>query len=120
MIFYEAPHKLPSTLCDLRDAFGAERRISLCRELTKLHEEVKRTTLGEAAAYYEETKPRGEFVLVVEGAKPVVKEVEGLELRLKRVQLLRQEGLSLRDAARRVAEETGTSRKELYDAALNL
>lgn len=120
MIFYEAPHKLPSTLCDLRDAFGAERRISLCRELTKLHEEVKRTTLGEAAAYYQETKPRGEFVLVVEGAKPVVKEVEELELRLKRVQLLRQEGLSLRDAARRVAEETGTSRKELYDAALNL
>ncbi len=120
MIFYEAPHKLPSTLCDLRDAFGPDRRISLCRELTKLHEEVKRTTLGEAASYYEETKPRGEFVLVVEGAKPIVKEVEGLELRLQRVQLLRQEGLSLRDAARRVAEETGTSRKELYDAALNV
>lgn len=119
MLFYEAPHKLPSTLCDLRDAFGAERRISLCRELTKLHEEVKRTTLGEAADYYAENKPRGEFVLVVEGAPPVVKEPEGLASRLARVQRLREEGLSLRDAARRVAEETGSSRKELYDAALN-
>ena len=68
MIFYEAPHKLLATLQDLSAAFGAERRISLCRELTKLHEEVRRTTLGEAAAYYAENPPRGEFVLVVAGA----------------------------------------------------
>ena len=119
MLFYEAPHKLPSTLCDLRDAFGGERRISLCRELTKLHEEVKRTTLGEAADYYAENKPRGEFVLVIEGAPPVVYEPEGLDARLARVQALREQGVSLRDAARRISEETGTSRKELYDAALN-
>ena len=69
MIFYEAPHKLLATLRDLADAFGEDRKISLCRELTKLHEEVRRMTLGEAAAYYEENPPRGEFVLVVAGAE---------------------------------------------------
>ena len=69
MLFYEAPHKLVKTLVDLRDAFGPERRIALCREMTKLHEEVIRTTLGEAAEMYgEENPPRGEFVLVIEGA----------------------------------------------------
>lgn len=61
MIFYEAPHKLLATLRDLTAAFGEDRRISLCRELTKLHEEVRRMTLGEASAYYEENPPRGEF-----------------------------------------------------------
>ena len=69
MIFYEAPHKLLATLRDLTAAFGEDRRISLCRELTKLHEEVRRMTLGEASAYYEENPPRGEFVLVVAGAE---------------------------------------------------
>lgn len=66
MIFYEAPHKLLATLKDLANAFGADRRVSLCRELTKLHEEVVRTTLGEAVARYTENAPRGEFVVVVE------------------------------------------------------
>ena len=70
LIFYEAPHKLTATLRDLREAFGAERRISLCRELTKLHEEVLRFTLAEAVAYYEENAPKGEYVLVVAGAAP--------------------------------------------------
>ena len=62
MIFHEAPHKLKTTLSDLRDTFGATRRISLCRELTKLNEEVLRLTLAEAVAYYEENAPRGEYV----------------------------------------------------------
>ena len=70
MIFYEAPHKLVATLRDLADTFGREREISLCRELTKLHEEIRRTTLGEAADWYGEETPRGEFVLVVRGAQP--------------------------------------------------
>lgn len=118
MLFYEAPHKLPSTLCDLREAFGAQRRISLCRELTKLHEQVQRMTLGEAADYYAVNTPKGEFVLVIEGAPPVEEPECSLEERVKRVNMLREEGLSLRDAARAVAEETKTSRKELYDAAL--
>lgn len=68
MIFYEAPHKLRATLADLAETFGGERRIALCRELTKLHEEVIRTTLGDACARYGLEAPRGEFVLILEGA----------------------------------------------------
>ncbi len=71
MIFYEAPHKLMNTLADLAEVFGPDRRVSFCRELTKLHEEVYRTTLGEAIAHYTETPPKGEFVLVVAGAPEV-------------------------------------------------
>ena len=78
MVFYEAPHKLLSTLEDMRDTFGADRSISLCRELTKLHEEVVRTTLGEAVEKYTETPPKGEFVLIIAGAEPEVEEAEGL------------------------------------------
>lgn len=118
MIFYEAPHKLSATLADLRDTFGGERRISLCRELTKLHEEVRRTTLDKAVAWYEANSPKGEFVLVVEGAQPVEEESVSPEDGLALVERYRSEGLSLRDAARRAAEETGLPRKELYDRAL--
>lgn len=70
MIFHEAPHKLRTTLDDLCEAFGPERRIALCRELTKLHEETMRTTLGAAVDHYRENSPKGEYVLVVEGAPP--------------------------------------------------
>ena len=70
MIFHEAPHKLRATLEDLRETFGPDRRVALCRELTKLHEETVRTTLGEAAAYYQENTPKGEYVLVVAGRPP--------------------------------------------------
>ena len=70
MLFYEAPHKLLATLRDLRDTFGPDRPIALCRELTKLHEEIRRTTLGEAADWYEANPPKGEFVLVVQGKVP--------------------------------------------------
>ena len=70
MIFYEAPHKLAATLEDLAQVFGGDRPVSLCRELTKLHEEVLRTTLGQAAEHYRSTPPKGEFVLVVRGAQP--------------------------------------------------
>ena len=118
MIFYEAPHKLSATLADLRDTFGGDRRISLCRELTKLHEEVRRTTLDEAVAWYQANSPKGEFVLVVEGAQPVEEESVSPEDGLALVERYRSEGLSLRDAARRAAEETGLPRKELYDMAL--
>jgi 16S rRNA (cytidine1402-2'-O)-methyltransferase len=68
MIFHEAPHKLRDTLDDFEKYFGSDRKISLCRELTKLNEEVMRVTVGEAIAYYKENDPRGEYVLVVEGA----------------------------------------------------
>ena len=99
MLFYEAPHKLLATLRDLRDTFGPDRPIALCRELTKLHEEIRRTTLGEAADWYEANPPKGEFVLVVQGESAPQPEAPGLEQGLERVADLREEGLSLRDAA---------------------
>ena len=118
MIFYEAPHKLPATLADLSEAFGPDRPLTLCRELTKLHEEVRRTTLGEAAAFYGENEPKGEFVLVVRGAEPVQEGEASLEDGLVLVDKLRGEGLSLRDAVKRTAKELGLSRNQLYDLAV--
>ena len=118
MIFYEAPHKLVKTLEDLRAAFGPGRRIALCREMTKLHEEVVRSTLGEAAALYAETPPRGEFVLVVEGAAEARAEF-GREEALALVERRRAEGMSLKEACRLTAEETGIKKNELYQWALN-
>lgn len=119
MIFYEAPHKLVATLRDLADTFGREREISLCRELTKLHEEIRRTTLGEAADWYGEETPRGEFVLVVRGAQPEEEEECTLEDGLTLAERLREEeGLSLRDAVRQAAKELGLSRNELYRLAV--
>ena len=118
MIFYEAPHKLAATLADLAEAFGRERPVSLCRELTKLHEEIRRTTLGEAADYYAQNPPKGEFVLVVRGAEPPEEPEVSTEDGLERVGLLREEGLSLRDAVKRAAKELGLSRNELYNLAL--
>ena len=118
MLFYEAPHKLCATLADLREVFGPDRRVALCRELTKLHEEVRRTTLGEAADWYAANPPKGEFVLVVEGGAPAAEETPTLEAGLARVAALRAEGCSLRDAARQTPAELGLPRKALYDLAL--
>ena len=118
MIFYEAPHKLSATLADLRDTFGGDRRISLCRELTKLHEEVRRTTLDEAAAWYQANSPKGEFVLVVEGAPETAAAAPAPEDALARVAELREQGLSLRDAVKQAAKETGLPKNELYDRAV--
>ena len=114
MIFYEAPHKLGSTLRDLAEAFGPERRIALCRELTKLHEEIWRTTLGEAAARYGAEAPRGEFVLVVEGAPQRPAETPSLERGAERAMELRAQGIPLKEAARQAAKELGLSRNEIY------
>ena len=118
MIFYEAPHKLAATLQDLAVTFGEDRPLTLCRELTKLHEEVSRTTLGQAAAWYGENTPKGEFVLVVRGAEPLPEGETSVEDGLDLVDRLRGEGLSLRDAVKRAAKELGLSRNELYDAAV--
>ena len=117
MLFYEAPHKLAATLRDLRDTLGPGRPVALCRELTKLHEEIWRTTLGEAADRYAQEAPRGEFVLVVQGEAPV-EEAPDLDAGLERVAALREEGLSLRDAARQAAKELGLARNALYQRAL--
>ena len=118
MIFHEAPHKLLGTLEDLRDTFGPDRRIALCRELTKLHEETVRTTLGEAVARYTETAPKGEFVLVVEGGEVRKAAAVTLEDAVAQVLALKAQGARLKDAAREVAEHTGLSKNELYAAAL--
>jgi 16S rRNA (cytidine1402-2'-O)-methyltransferase len=117
MIFYEAPHKLAATLADLTDAFGPRRRVTLCRELTKLHEEVVRTTLGEAVERCAQQEPRGEFVLVVAGAEPQVREADP-QAALARVEALRAAGLSLKEAAAQAAEEFGLKKRQLYDLSL--
>ena len=117
MIFYEAPHKLTDTLDDLLAVFGGERRIALCRELTKLHEEVLRTTLAEAVAHFTEKEPRGEFVLIVEGAAPEVKEADPVAA-LARAEQLRASGLSTKDAAAQAAEEFGLKKRQVYDMLL--
>lgn len=118
MIFYEAPHKLLSTLQDLADVFGSGRRVALCRELTKLHEEVLRTTLGQAAERFQDQPPRGEFVLVVEGASPAQEEAPAPADVLPQVLSLRKQGLSLKDAVRQVADANGLKRNQLYALAL--
>lgn len=120
MIFYEAPHKLLNTLQDLLIAFGPDRRISLCRELTKLHEEVIRTTLQGALDYYQELAPRGEYVLVLEGAEPPQEEELTLEKALELVSAKMEQGHSRKDAVKQVAKETGFPKNALYDAALQL
>ena len=120
MIFYEAPHKLVSTLEDLAETFGSDRKISLCRELTKLHEEVVRTTLGEAIAKYTENGPKGEFVLVGDGAAPVEKEVPTAEDAGEMVKRLMGEGLSRKDAIKQTAKALDLPKNVGYDAALNL
>lgn len=117
MLFYEAPHKLTATLEDLAEVFGPDRRVAVCRELTKLHEEIRRTTLGEAAQWYAANPPRGEFVLVVEGAVPAVREADPAAA-LARVEELRAQGLPLKAAARQAAGEFGVPKNQLYDLAL--
>ena len=106
MIFYEAPHKLVATLEDMAEAFGNDRPISLCRELTKLHEEVVRTTLGEAIAKYTENPPKGEFVLVLAGAPEKVQEVPTEEDAAAMVSRLMAEGMSRKDAVKQTAMDT--------------
>lgn len=119
MIFYEAPHKLLTTLEDLRDTFGEERPISLCRELTKIHEEVLRTTLGGAVAHYTDNPPKGEFVLVVAGAPEEKTETASSMDAAQRVTQLMEQGLSRKDAVKQTAQELGLSKNAVYEIALN-
>lgn len=120
MLFYEAPHKLCATLADLSETFGSDRRIAVCRELTKLHEEVIRTTLSGALALYAQQSPKGEFVLVVAGAEPEEKPQATAEEAAAQVSRLMEQGLSRKDAVKQTAEALGLPKNLVYDAALNL
>lgn len=115
MIFYEAPHKLASTLSDMLAAWG-DRRIALVRELTKIHEEVIRTTLSEAAARYADGGAKGEFVLVIEGAPAPQQTEYELEDAVEMARDLLAEGLSASEAAKQAAAETGLKKGEIYRA----
>ena len=120
MIFYEAPHKLLSTLEDMSGVFGPERPISLCRELTKLHEEVVRTTLGEAITKYQQTPPKGEFVLVIAGAKPQETKAASADDIAFHLSKLIASGMSRKDAIRQTAEDLNLPKNTVYNTALQL
>ena len=118
MIVYEAPHKLRNTLSDLEKTLGSERRVALCRELTKRNEEIFRTTLGDAIEHYKEAEPRGEYVLVLEGGKntPVGGDVaERAALSpAAHVAYYESTGLSRMDAIKAAAKERGMQKNQLY------
>ncbi len=116
MIFYEAPHKLKNTLADMLDVFGECRKISLCRELTKLNEETARMTLGEAVAYYNEHEPRGEYVLVIEGGSKIPDEADGLKALspAEHVAHYEAEGFERMAAIKAAAKDRGMSKSEFY------
>ena len=118
MVFYEAPHKLRRTLSDFEKLFGGDRKIAVVRELTKVHEEVWRTTLGEAAAHYREKEPRGEYVLVIAGAEePGVDEpAYTLEDAVSVARELLEEGAPPSEAAKQAAKTTGLRKAEIYRA----
>lgn len=118
MIFYEAPHKLINTLEDFQEAFGGERGILIARELTKTHEESYRTTVAAALSHYQENAPRGEFVLVVDGApeSPVLDAEDAMAAAVSAAEAKVAEGLSKRDAARYAAEAFGVARNAVYAA----
>ena len=118
MVFYEAPHKLLVTLESMAEVFGADRPVSLCRELTKLHEEVIRTTLGDAIALYSQQPPKGEFVLVVAGCAPAEKPAATAQDAAMRVAQLVASGMSRKDAVKQTAKELELPKNVVYDAAL--
>ena len=122
MIFYEAPHKLLNTLKDFKEYFGAERSLTIARELTKLHEQIWLTTVGEALDFYSENPPKGEFVLIVAGG---VFESEEKTLTLddvaqKCIEIMENENLPLKEAAKLACAKTSFSKSEVYKAAQNL
>ena len=123
MIFHEAPHKLIATLTDMQAIFGGERRISLCRELTKLNEDVMRTTLDGALEYYTEKSPRGEYVLVIEGCdKNAIKNESQINLLAldipAHVQHYIDGGMSKNDAIKKCAKDRGVHKNEIYQVVM--
>lgn len=119
LIVYEAPHRLKKTLFELTEVFGEDRRIALCRELTKINEEVLRFTLKGACEYYESVAPRGEYVLVIEGATESTEEEESVDI-AQRAAALIAGGMSQKDAVRKIAAETGLSKNKVYAEVLKI
>lgn len=116
MIFHEAPHKLRATLEDMADCFGGDRRIALCRELTKKNEEIMRVTLSSAVSYYQQNDPRGEYVLVVEGAQDARSDdVFWQDMSIEdHVSFYISGGISKMDAIKKVAKDRGVQKNVIY------
>lgn len=122
MIFYEAPHHLKRTLVELNEALG-DRKITLCRELTKKFETVMPTTIKDAIAFYEENEPRGEYVLVVEGRSREEKKKKAQEIWLEmsaadHVAFYEEQGMDRKSAMKRAAKDRGVSRRDIYQILL--
>lgn len=115
LVFYEAPHKIKQTLNDLREVLGAEREAALCRELTKIHEEVIRAPLGELSHYYDDIEPRGEYVVVIKGAENAQKEFT-LEQAVRLAKQLADGGEKLSDACREAAKAADIPKRDIYAA----
>ena len=114
MVFFESPNRLPAALADLISALGPDRRVAVCRELTKLHEEIVRGRAADVAQHFADGA-RGEICLVVEGAAPVASD---LPTGIAQVLALVAAGAKLKDASTEVAEATGLGRRDLYEGAL--
>ena len=122
MIFHEAPHKLRASLADMAIAFGEDRQIAVCRELTKLNEEIIRLTLGNAVEYYNEKDPRGEYVLVVSG-KDKVSEVDSLSVTMtirEQVAYYIENGMSKNDAIKATAKDRKLPKNDVYQEVIDL
>ena len=119
LIIYEAPHRLKKTLAEFSEYFGEDRRIALCRELTKLNEEVLRMTVSSACAYYESTEPRGEYVLIIEGVPEATEEDVAVDI-AARAEALMAEGMSQKDAIKAIVKETGLPKNKVYAEVLKI
>jgi len=117
MIFYEAPHKLLRTLTDMLEVFG-DRSVSISREMTKIYEETLRLPLSEAVAHFQEHSPRGEFVLVIEGAHEDTTQVVTLQQASELAERYIEAGMSVKDAAKKASEETGLSKNSIYSTII--
>ncbi|MEG1834981.1 MAG: 16S rRNA (cytidine(1402)-2'-O)-methyltransferase [Oscillospiraceae bacterium] len=118
MVFYEAPHKLLATLKDMYACFGS-RKLAIIKEITKIYENVEITTLKEAVEKYENVNPKGEFVLVIEGAeKPIIEEIT-LDMAIKMAMDLKDSGVSINQSAKEIAKETGVKKSDIYKALMD-
>ena len=120
MIIYEAPHRLKKTLAELTEVFGADRRLSVCKELTKRHENVFLTTFGEVVEFYENNEPRGEYVLVIEGKsrddikKEQQAQWESMSI-VEHVDKYIADGMDKKEAMKAAAKDRGISKREVYN-----